>query len=135
MFHTPVRGATQLATLVLLTLLVPATLRIANALGVQHAAVTPSYLPALEGPRTRQPFEPAPIADLAGMNPGYVIIGDSMAGTRIDPKRLSELTHQPIAPLLHAGSGSAWWYLVLKNWVIASGVHPRCVFIFFATPT
>ena len=38
---------------------------------------------------------------------------------------------RPVAPLLHAGSGSAYWYLVLKNWVIASGIHPRYVLIFF----
>jgi hypothetical protein len=119
----------RLAFLIALTLLVPLGLRRAN---VWHGlTVTPSYLPALEGPRARQPFEPTPIAELAGMNPAYVIIGDSMAGTRIDPKRLSELTGRPIAPLLQAGSGPAWWYLVLKNWVIAAGIHPRVVFIFF----
>ena len=36
-----------------------------------------------------------------------------------------------MAPLLQAGSGSAFWYLALKNWVIASGIRPRVVFIFF----
>jgi hypothetical protein len=54
-----------------------------------------------------------------------------MAGTRIDERRLGELSGRPVAPLLQAGSGSAFWYLALKNWVIASGIHPRCVFIFF----
>jgi hypothetical protein len=54
-----------------------------------------------------------------------------MAGTRIDPGLFTKLTSQQIAPLLYAGSGSAWWYLALKNWVIASGTHPRAVFIFF----
>jgi hypothetical protein len=36
-----------------------------------------------------------------------------------------------VAPLLQAGSGSAFWYLALKNWVVASGIKPRVVFIFF----
>ena len=36
-----------------------------------------------------------------------------------------------VAPLLQAGSGSAFWYLALKNWVIASGIRPRMVLIFF----
>jgi hypothetical protein len=119
----------RLATLVALTLVVPLALRAANRW--HGVPVVPSYLPALEGPRDRRPFDPTPVAELAGMNPAYVIIGDSMAGTRIDPKRLSELAGRPIAPILQAGSGPAWWYLVLKNWVIASGVHPRATFIFF----
>jgi hypothetical protein len=120
----------HLIALALLTLSVPFALRAAN---VVHGVpvVTPSYLPALEGPRTREAFDPKPIGELAGMQPGVVVIGDSMAGTRIDPKRLTELARTPVAPLLHAGSGPAWWYLVLKNWVIASGIHPRYVLVFF----
>lgn len=121
----------ELVALIALTLAVPFAIRLANARLGQRASIEPSYLPALEGPRVRDAFNPQPIADLARMNPGYVVIGDSMAGTRIDPKRLTELAGRPIAPLLHAGAGSAWWYLVLKNWVIASGIHPRCVFVFF----
>ncbi len=124
------RRPTVLAVLALVTLTVPFAIRLANAAhGVP--AVTSSYLPALEGPRVRDRFDPTPIDELAGMQPGLVVIGDSMAGTRVDPKRLTELTGMRIAPLLNAGSGSAWWYLVLKNWVIASGIHPRYVLIFF----
>jgi len=119
----------RLASLVALTLVVPFVVRAANRW--HGVPVVPSYLPALEGPRERQPFDPARIDELARMNPAYVIIGDSMAGTRIDPTRLSELTGRPIAPILQAGSGPAWWYLVLKNWVIGAGVHPRAVLIFF----
>ncbi len=32
---------------------------------------------------------------------------------------------------MDAGSGSAFWHLALKNWVIASGIRPRMVLIFF----
>ena len=71
------------------------------------------------------------IPELQRMNPGYVVIGDSMAGTRINERLLTELTGQPVAPLLQAGTGPVFWYLALKNWVIASGVKPRAVFIFF----
>ncbi|MEO8076092.1 MAG: hypothetical protein ABI818_07170 [Acidobacteriota bacterium] len=124
------KAAAQIGLLIALLLTVPFAIRVVNA---WHHDVpeTPSYLPALEGPRARDAFDATPVRDLARMNPGYVIIGDSMAGTRIDPRRLTELAGQPIAPLLHPGSGPAWWYLVLKNWVIASQVRPRCVFIFF----
>ena len=111
-------------------LLVPLGLRILDArFGV--AGVPESYLPALEGPRLRGPFEREPIEQLAEIRPGYVVIGDSMAGTRIHTTRLAQLTGRPVAPILQAGSGSAYWYLALKNWVIASGVQPKVVFIFF----
>lgn len=111
-------------------LLVPFGLRAANHLH-PSANLQPSYLPALEGPRPRAAFDAEPISDLRILDPAWVVIGDSMAGTRIDPGLFTRLSSQRIAPLLYAGSGSAWWYLVLKNWVIPSGTHPRVVFIFF----
>jgi hypothetical protein len=121
-------GQLLLAAAVLLVL--PLGLRAANRL---HAApaLRPSYLPALYGPRERTPFDAGRVADLAHMNPGLVVIGDSMAGSRIDPALLTRLSGELTAPLLYAGSGPAWWYLALKNWVIASGIHPRAVIVFF----
>jgi hypothetical protein len=65
------------------------------------------------------------------MKPTWVVIGDSMAGSRVDPALLARLTGGVTAPLLYAGSGPAWWYLVLKNWVIPSRIHPKAVFVFF----
>jgi hypothetical protein len=124
------RGALQLLALVALLVMVPLGIRLAVARHAE-AAAAPSYLSALEGPRARHPFDGSRIPELQRLNPGYVVIGDSMAGTRIDEGRLGELAGRPVAPLLQAGSGSAFWYLALKNWVIASGIRPRCVFIFF----
>jgi hypothetical protein len=123
-------GVWQLALALAGLLVVPFGLRAVNRL-VQPPPAQATYLPALEGPRERIPFDPVPIGELAAMNPGYVVIGDSMAGSRIEPKLLTQLTGERIAPLLHPGTGSAWWYLALKNWVIAANIHPRCTFIFF----
>ena len=111
-------------------LLVPLALRSAAAL---HPIpnLRPSYLPALEGPRERAPFDGSRLTDLARMQPAFVVIGDSMAGSRIDPAVFTRVSGQPVAPLLYAGSGPAWWYLVLKNWVVGSGIRPKAVFIFF----
>jgi hypothetical protein len=123
-------AAAKLCALIVLMLLVPFGLRALNA-RFAPAGVPESYLPALEGPRVRGPFLSEPLEQLAELDPAYVVIGDSMAGTRIHTTRLSELTGKTAAPLLQAGSGSAYWYLALKNWVIASGVRPTVVFIFF----
>jgi hypothetical protein len=123
-------GRIHLVILIALTVTLPFGIRLADAWHEQDLA-TPSYLPATEAPRAREPFNPEPIADLAHLNPGYVVIGDSMAGTRIDVARFTELAGRNVAPLLAAASGSAYWYLVLKNYVVASGIHPRAVFIFF----
>src|SRR5215471_9188342 len=111
-------------------LLIPLALRGAAAI---HPIpnLQPSYLPSLEGPRERVPFDASRPAELARMQPAFVVIGDSMAGSRIDPAVFARTSGQSVAPLLYAGSGPAWWYLVLKNWVIASGIHPKAVFVFF----
>jgi len=124
------RAAVGLLTLIVVTLLTPALVPAVNR---WHATerFPPTYLAALEGPRARGRFEETRVSDLQRLNPGYVVIGDSMAGTRIDERRLSELAGTPVAPLLQPGSGSAFWYLALKNWVIASGIKPRLVMIFF----
>lgn len=111
-------------------LLVPLALRGAAALH-PVANLQPSYLPSLEGPRERAPFDGSRVEALRGMQPAFVVIGDSMAGSRIDPAVFTRVSGQSVAPLLYAGSGPAWWYLVLKNWVIASGIRPKAVFVFF----
>ena len=112
-------------------LTIPLLWRAARAAwGPPDSSAPPSYLPALELARMRAPFEPGPIAALQSMDPGTVIIGDSMAG-RIDPALLSELSGKPVAPILQNATGSAYWYLVFKNYVVASGIQPRWVIVFF----
>jgi hypothetical protein len=124
------RAAAGLALLIAITLAVPFAIPLVNRWRGEKP-LPPTYLPALEGPRERGRFADVRITELRGLQPGYVVIGDSMAGTRIDERRLSELTGVSVAPLLQAGSGPAFWYLALKNWVIASGIQPRMVFVFF----
>lgn len=125
------RALIGLLTLILVTLVTPAVVMPAVNRWHSTQPFPPTYLPALEGPRHRERFEETRVSDLRILNPGFVVIGDSMAGTRIDERRLGELAGTPVAPLLQPGSGSAFWYLALKNWVIASGIKPRLVLIFF----
>jgi hypothetical protein len=124
------RALAQLLLAAACLLALPLGLRAANRLH-PAPALQPSYLPALEGPRARAPFDADRIPALRRLDPAWVVIGDSMAGSRIDPAVLTQLTGGRTAPLLYAGSGPAWWYLVLKNWVIPSGIHPRAVIVFF----
>lgn len=94
---------------------------------------SPSYLPALEPSRTREMgFDTNVVTDLKSMQPEWVLIGDSMAGSRVDATHLSTLLeYRAVAPIYYAATGSAFWYLALKNWIVASQVHPRLVIIFF----
>ena len=120
-------GGGHLIAVLLLTLLVPFAIRL-----VPGAAATErlSYMPVFSG-RRQFAFQDVRIEQLKELDPGVVIIGDSMAGTRINERLLWRLSGLQVAPLLQAGSGSAFWYLALKNWVVASGIRPRLVFIFF----
>jgi hypothetical protein len=94
------------------------------------ASAAPSYLPAVLEPRDRYPFDAAPIGDLQAMKPDYVTIGDSMAG-RVDPADFMEVSGQSVAPILFNATGTAHWFLVFKNYVVASGIKPTRVIVFF----
>ena len=122
-------GGAQLVILGLLIFVLPLGIRFTYRSRTEPPMAA-SPLPALGFPR-QYPFEASRIRQLQRLNPGWVVIGDSMAGTRIDERRLGELAGRPVAPLLQAGSGPVFWYLALKNWVIASGIKPRVVFIVF----
>lgn len=124
------RGLWRTLVIVLLGLAVPLLWHPAMAM-LSSNPVQPSYLPALESSRERIEFRADPIADLRYMQPGYVFIGDSMLGTRIDPAYLGGLTGEQVALLARAGTGSAYWYLAFKNYLVASGVKPKAVFFFF----
>jgi len=113
------------------TLATPLLWRVAaKVIGPETSQDRPSYLPVLEAARPREPFTAEIVSDLRSLNPDYVIIGDSMAG-RLSAERLGQLSHGIVGPLLQFASGPSYWYLVLKNQVVASGVHPKWVFIFF----
>jgi len=125
-------GVVALVVVVLGTVLAPLSLRAINAFS-PAAGAPPSYLPALEPARAREmAFDTDVIAHLRTMQPEFVIIGDSMAGSRVDATELTELLdYRAVAPIYYADSGSAFWYLALKNWVVGSQVRPRLVIVFF----
>lgn len=82
--------------------------------------------------RPKAPFDSSPILEIQRVRPSIIIIGDSMAGSRIDPDYLNRLQPSETFFLLQrGGAASAVWYLYLKNYVAAAGVRPKLVVIMF----
>jgi hypothetical protein len=124
--------AAALVAVLVVGLLLPLGWRALNRLAPAGTSA-PSYLPALEASRTREmAFDTNVVVDLKAMQPEWVLIGDSMVGSRIDATQLSTLLeYRAVAPIYYAATGSAFWYLALKNWILASQTHPRLVIFFF----
>jgi hypothetical protein len=80
----------------------------------------------------RRDFDQKPIARLRNKQPDVVLIGDSILGSSVDPRLFAEKTGaRHVEMLWNGGAASAAWYLLLKNYVVASEIHPRLVCIFF----
>ena len=108
----------------------PLGLRAINAV-LPGAAAHSTYLPTLETPRPREPFDEAAAASLREAQPEFLIIGDSMAGIRVDPRHLSLVTGRSVAGLFQQGAPVAFWYLQLKNLVIGNGLQKVRGVVFF----
>ena len=77
-------------------------------------------------------FDAKPITRLQAHSPEIVILSDSIVDNGIDPDLLGKLLGDRRVELLwHGGSSSASWFFELKNHVIASGIKPQLVCIFF----
>jgi hypothetical protein len=123
-------GAWGVAAILVALVGTPLVWRVLLATAGPTSDRAPSYLPSLERARAREAFDTTLLGLLTDTPPGYVVIGDSMAG-RVDPGRLEELSGQPVVSLAHFATGSATWYLTFKNVLVRSGVRPRVTFIFF----
>ena len=112
------------------TVVVPLGLRAING-ALPGADVRESYLPSVDTPRPREPFDQQTATAVREANPEFVVIGDSMAGIRIDPRYLSRLAHTSVLGLYQQGSPVAYWYLVLKNLVVQNDLKKVRGAIFF----
>jgi len=124
------RQALSLAAVIAGALLLPFGLRAINA-ALPGSEARSSYLPTLETPRPREAFDEAAAAALREAQPEFLVIGDSMAGVRIDPRHLSRVTGRSVAGLFQQGSPVAFWYLQLKNLVIGNGLTKVRGVVFF----
>jgi hypothetical protein len=79
----------------------------------------------------KESFDQTTFASMRERNPEFVLIGDSLLGYSIDPALLqAQAGTAKVEVLWYPGAASAAWYLYLKNFIAAAGVHPRGVFIF-----
>ena len=125
-----VRPVASLLLVVAIAALVPLGLRVVNAF-TASGSMPESYLPAVFPPGPRKPFVANAVPSLRRANPAFVVIGDSMAGTRVDHRYLSRILGQLVAPIYEPASASSYWYLAYKNWVVASGIRPKAVIFYF----
>ena len=125
------RQVLSLGAVVAAALLLPLGLRAVNAM-LPGATAGSTYLPTIETSRPRAPFDEAAAVALREAQPEYVVVGDSMAGIRIDPRQLSRLTGRSVAGLFTPGTPVAYWYLQLKNLVAENHLtHMRGAIVFF----
>jgi hypothetical protein len=125
-----VRPVASLLLVFAIAAAVPLGLRAVNAF-TATGQLSESYLPAVFPPGPRKPFVADAAPSLRRADPAIVVIGDSMAGTRVDHRYLSRITGRLSAPIYEPASASAYWYLAYKNWVVASGIRPRTVIFYF----
>ena len=112
------------------TLVVPLGLRALNS-ALPGADVRDSYLPTVETPRPREPFDQAAADAVREVQPRFVVIGDSMAGIRIDPLQLSRQAQTQVVGLYQQGSPVAYWYLAFKNLAVENDLKSLRGAIFF----
>jgi len=113
--------ALSLGVVIAAAAVLPLGLRVVNAV-IPGAAARSSYLPTVETPRPREPFDETAASALREAQPEFIIIGDSMAGVRIDPRHLSRVSGRSVAGLYQQGSPVAFWYLQLKNMVVGNSL-------------
>ena len=124
------RQVLSLCVVIAGALLLPLGLRAINA-AMPGGGARSSYLPTLETPRPREPFDDVAAAALREAQPEFLVIGDSMAGVRIDPRHLSRVTGRSVAGLFQQGSPVAFWYLQLKNLVVGNRLTKVRGVVFF----
>jgi len=112
------------------TFVLPFGLRAING-ALPGAAVRDSYLPSVETARPREPFDQEAANAVREVQPQFVVIGDSMAGIRIDPLHLSRLTRTRVIGLYQQGSPVAYWYLAFKNLVVNNDLKSVRGAVFF----
>lgn len=116
------RSVAQLACLIVVAVAIPA--------GLCRLLNHPDNLAGSEG--VFKDFNPpSEMRMLQKIKPDWVLIGNSMLNSRIDNAPLAEISGAKVRKVSKGGSQSALWFLYFKNVLLASGVRPTVVSVFF----
>jgi hypothetical protein len=107
----------------------PIRLGLAACIALFVLATPALYRPSQAG---KLPFDNHYISEMNAVRPDYVLIGNSMLGTRIDPAVLARRLGENCCYVMWtAGAESAWEHQALKNHILAATHRPKKVFVFF----
>ena len=87
--------------------------------------------PAPLGPQFDPDIKKTNITEIDNYQPDLILIGDSVLYEGIDPALLTEELGVRSYSLAVAGSGTASWYLVMKNVILEAEYHPKYIVILF----
>lgn len=87
--------------------------------------------PAPLGPQFEPGVKQEHVSAIDAEHPEFVLIGDSVLYEGVDPLLLSEESGAEVYSIPVPGSGTASWYLVLKNVILSASQRPKYVVILF----
>lgn len=87
--------------------------------------------PAPLGPTFEPGVKQEHVAAIEKNHPELVLIGDSVLYEGVDPLLLSGQLGAEVYSITVPGSGTASWYLVMKNVILSASYHPRYIAILF----
>ena len=87
--------------------------------------------PRLPGPEFDRRVRKTYIDLMNEEKPEVVLLGDSTLMDGVDPGLLSELLHKKVSSYPVPGSASAFWYVVLKNNIVAAKHRPQAIVVIF----
>ncbi|MBL9116617.1 MAG: hypothetical protein JNJ83_16540 [Verrucomicrobiaceae bacterium] len=127
---SPMRSVAQLVCVIGIAVLVPALICRSDSL---EKSLRVRDVKQKRVMRASGGVEDAPTgrAILQAAKPEWVLIGNSMLNSRIEPNYLTGISGQRLYKLSVSGTKSPMWYLLLKLVVVESGVKPKCVTIFY----
>lgn len=96
------------------------------------AALTAVALLSRSYPAPPHTFNAQHLKKMRRVKPHYVVVGNSMVGSRLHPPTLSKLLAPTrVVVITEPGSMSSRWYLFLKYSIVPSRHRPRRVIFFF----
>ncbi len=71
------------------------------------------------------------VSDLENQRPKVVFIGNSILEDGVDAPKFMDLSGKSTYAIINSGSGTALWYLILKNNIAVSSFKPTTIVMFF----